>query len=108
MAKKVYDEKEFLLMDGTAIVVRPLPIKPLRVFMETWNGVEKLDKDATEVDLVDIMFECAYIVVEQFNDEVTKSQLEDSLDMKTMQEVLSLGGGIQTGAEEDPKATRRA
>lgn len=108
MAKKVYEEKEFTLMNDTTVVVKPLPIKALRKFMETWNKVEGLEETATEVDLVDIMFECAYIVVSQFNEDVTKDGLEGSLDMKTMQEILGLGGGIQTGAEEDPKATRRA
>ena len=106
MATKVYTEKEFILIGGKNVLVKPLPIKPLRQFMETWAKMEKLDKDATEIDMVDIMFECAYIVIAAFNEDVTREQLEDTLDMKTMQQVLALGGGIQTGADEDPKAQR--
>lgn len=103
MAKKIYEEYEFTLQDDTTIVVRPLPIKPLRKFMEEWEKIQKMDKDANEVDLVDIMFECAYIVVTAFNEDVTKNDLEESLDMKTMERVLSIGGGIQTGEDVDPK-----
>lgn len=103
MAKKIYEEHEFTLMNDKNVVVRPLPIKPLRKFMQEWEKIQKMDKDATEVDLVDIMFECAYIVISTFNEEVTKSELEDALDMKTMEKVLAVGGGIQTGADVDPK-----
>lgn len=103
MADRIYEERQFILMDDTEITVRPLPIKPLRKFMKKWSEMENLGTDATEDDLVNIMFECAYIVVSNFNSEVSKTALEESLDMKTMEKVLALGGGIQTGDEVDPK-----
>jgi hypothetical protein len=101
--KKVYEERTYALMDGTEVTVRPLPIKALRTFMETWSQMEKFDKEATEVDLVNVFFECAYIVVSQFNEDVTMEQLEESLDMKTMEQILELGGGIQTGGDDSKK-----
>jgi hypothetical protein len=100
--KKVYDERTYALMDGTEVTVRPLPIKTLRTFMEAWSKMETLDKEATEVDLVNIFFNCAFIIVSQFNEDVTFEMLEESLDMKTMEQILELGGGIQTGGD-DPK-----
>ena len=97
MATQVYEEKTFKLMSGKEVMVRPLPIKPLRTFMEEWAKIAEIakNKDSTEVEYIDQMFNCAYIVIEFFNEEVTKDEIEESLDSKTMERVISLGGGIQ-------------
>lgn len=106
MATQVYEEKVFKLMNGRDVTVRPLPIKPLRKFMEEWSKIGEIakNKDATEVDYIDQMFKCAYIVIEFFNEDVTLDEIEDSLDSKTMERIIELGGGIKMFSEADPKA----
>ena len=107
MAKKIYEEEALELIDGTEVVIKPLPIKPLRKFMKRWNDMTTLGTDADDNDVIDIMFDCAVIVVETFND-VERDALEESLDMKTMQKILTIGGGIMTGEDGDPKAAAMA
>lgn len=104
MATKIYEEETFELIGGEEVVVRPLPIKPLRKFMKRWSEMTSLGTDADDNDVIDIMFDCAVIVVETFND-VKRDALEDSLDMKTMQKILTIGGGIMMGDDGDPKMT---
>lgn len=102
MATKIYEEETFELIGGEEVVVRPLPIKPLRKFMKRWADMTELGTDADDNDVIDIMFDCAVIVVETFND-VERDTLEESLDMKTMQKILTIGGGIMMGDDGDPK-----
>lgn len=105
--KKVYEERELELSDGREITVRPLPISALKKVMSRWREMNDLDKDATEIDVLEIMFDCAFITIstlnENFDDE---EELEDVLDSDTMNVVLDVGAGIKMGAgEEDPKVS---
>jgi hypothetical protein len=123
MATKAFTEKTISLQDGTEITLRPLPIAPLRVFMDAWL---KFDKVETEAEGFTVFINCAGISLEkhfrevfdstlapaparekgQFLTEEYRDYLENTLDLETIYTVLEVCGGLKLNA--DPKVMEEA
>lgn len=122
MATEVYKREEIVLQDGTEVLLRPLPIGPLRRFMEAWEAIKELpDGD----DGFDVFINCAGIGLERnftskFDrlkanaDEKEKGEvlsaeykeyLLDILDLDTIYKVLEITGDIKLN---DPKLMEAA
>lgn len=114
MATRVYSEEEIVLQDDTEITLRPLPVGPLRRFMEAWQRFDQVKDDN---DGYDVFINCAGIALEkhfkvggkfdtlkatpdeqkdgQFLSPEYKTYLEDTLDIETIYKVLEVCGGLK-------------
>lgn len=104
MATKVYSVKNINLLDGTEIEISPLKIKYLREFMDTFSLIKHAKDDDESILL---LLECVRIAMKQYYPEMSKSieEIEDSIDMPTVSEILEYSGGIKINddAEETVK-----
>ena len=100
MATTVYKNKIIKLVDGTELEIVPLKIKYLREFMEAFEYV-KTAKDDDEA--IDFLVECARITMKQYYPGInlTKSDVEDSLDMPTIYTVLDISAGIKINQKSE-------
>jgi hypothetical protein len=100
MATTVYKNKIIKLIDGTELDIVPLKIKYLREFMEAFEYV-KTAKDDDEA--IDFLVECVRITMKQYypNINLTKSDVEDSLDMPTIYTVLDISAGIKINQKSE-------
>src|SRR5688572_9520310 len=124
MATRAYRVEELTLQDDTDVVVKPLPIGPLRRFMEAWRDVEKLNPDD---DGFHIYINCCGIALEknfkgdskfdknglkaansaegEFLSPEYKEYLEEVLDIDTIYVIMDVAGGIKLN---DPKLMEAA
>ena len=100
MATTVYKNKIIKLVDGTELEIVPLKIKYLREFMEAFEDV-KTAKDDDEA--IDFLVECVRITMKQYYPGInlTKSDVEDSLDMPTIYTVLDISAGIKINQKSE-------
>ena len=100
MATTVYKNKIIKLVDGTELDIVPLKIKYLREFMEAFEYV-KTAKDDDEA--IDLLVECVRIKMKQYYPGInlTKSDVEDSLDMPTIYTVLDISAGIKINQKSE-------
>lgn len=123
MATRIYNEKFVSLQDGTEVRLRPLPIGPLRRFMQAWKGFEDADD---EDDGFDVFINCSGIALEDdFKGKFDalkaseseakkgavlspeyKSYLESVLELDTIYEILDVCGQIKLNF--DPKVMEAA
>lgn len=123
MATRVYEEVDITLQDGTEVTLRPLPIGPLRRFMEAWNKFGEVDG---EDEGLGVFINCAGIALEkdfkgkfeslraseadrkkgEYLSTEYKEYLEDTLDLDTIFKVLDICGGLKLN--QDPKALQEA
>ena len=94
MATTVYKNKIIKLVDGTELEIVPLKIKYLREFMDAFEYVKTAKNDD---EAIDFLVECVRITMKQYypNINLTKSDVEDSLDMPTIYTVLDISAGIR-------------
>jgi len=120
MATRAYKVEELTLQDDTDVVVKPLPIGPLRRFMEAWKATQDLKADE---DGFSIFINCCGIALEknfkgqfdslrapnnaegEFLSEEYKNYLEEVLDIETIYVVMDVAGGIKLN---DPKLMEAA
>lgn len=98
MATTVYDTVEIELQDGTVLVLKPLKIKYLREFMDTFQSMA--DKDISEDDTmgsVNLLLDCVQVAMKQYNPEFAedRDKLEDAMDMPTIYKVIEVASGIK-------------
>jgi len=100
MATTVYKNKIIKLVDGTELEIVPLKIKYLREFMDAFEDV-KTAKDDDEA--IDFLVECVRITMKQYYPDIqlTKSDVEDSLDMPTIYTVLDISAGIKINQKSE-------
>ena len=100
MATTVYKNKIIKLVDGTELDIVPLKIKYLREFMDAFENV-KTAKDDDEA--IDFLVECVRITMKQYYPDIklTKSDVEDSLDMPTIYTVLDISAGIKINQKSE-------
>ena len=121
MATRAFRVEELTLQDDTDVVVKPLPIGPLRKFMQAWEAAANLEPDA---DGFNVLINCAGIglaknfkgkfdslyatLPEQKKGEFLspeyKEYLEEVLDIDTIHVVMDVAGGIKLN---DPKLMER-
>lgn len=102
MATKVYSVKNIVLFNGIEIEISPLKIKYLREFMDTFSLINQAKNDD---DSILLLLECVRISMKQYYPEISKSisDVEDSVDMPTIHQILEIAGGIKIN--DDSKET---
>ena len=100
MATTVYKNKIIKLIDGTELEIVPLKIKYLREFMEAFEYVKTAKNDD---EAIDFLVECVRITMKQYYPDIklTKSDVEDSLDMPTIYTVLDISAGIKINQKSE-------
>ncbi len=101
MATKVYDTKKILLVDDRVIIAAPLKIKYLREFLETFETIKEAKNDDESIS---VLAHCALIAMKQYCPSIkTIDDLEDSLDLPTIYDVIDIAAGIKINQKsEDP------
>lgn len=93
MATKIYDISVVELVDGTQLEITPLKIKYLREFMSAFEAVKGSKDDA---EAIPALVDCTVITMKQFFPSITTAeQLEDSMDLPTVYEILDIAAGIK-------------
>jgi hypothetical protein len=100
MATTVYKNKIIKLVDGTELEIVPLKIKYLREFMDAFEYVKTAKNDD---EAIDFLVECVRITMKQYYPDIklTKSDVEDSLDMPTIYTVLDISAGIKINQKSE-------
>ena len=91
--RAIYKTEDVELVDGTVITLKSLPIKPLREFMNIWENIDY--DESNQVEIFDSMFEAAAVGILWHNKDLTKEQLEESLDQDTMRRAIEICTGIK-------------
>jgi len=101
MATKIYDTKNISLVDDRVIIAAPLKIKYLREFLETFEGIKEAKSDDESIS---VLAHCALIAMKQYCPSIkTIDDLEDSLDLPTIYDVIDIAAGIKINQKsEDP------
>jgi hypothetical protein len=100
MATTVYKNKIIKLVDGTELEIVPLKIKYLREFMEAFEYVKTAKNDD---EAIDFLVECVRITMKQYYPDInlTRFDIEDSLDMPTIYTVLDISAGIKINQKSE-------
>jgi hypothetical protein len=92
MATTVYETKTISLIDETVIELRPLKIKHLRNFMKYFDVIKYANGDEESIKILSY---CALIALSsQYPIISTIEELEDSVDLPTVYEILDITAGI--------------
>jgi hypothetical protein len=106
MATKVYEKRDFCLIDGTVITAGPLKIKYLRKFLDIFEKVKEAKSDDESIS---IMAKCALIAMEQYCPKIkTIEDLEDSVDLPTIYEILDIAAGIKINQKSEDTVKNQA
>jgi len=101
MATKIYETKKISLVDDRVVVAAPLKIKYLREFLETFETIKQAK---TDDESISVLAQCALIAMQQYCPSIkTIEDLEDSLDLPTIYEIIDVAAGIKVNEKsEDP------
>jgi hypothetical protein len=101
MATRIYDTKKISLVDDRVVVAAPLKIKYLREFLDTFETIKEAK---TDDESISVLAHCALIAMQQYCPSIkTIEDLEDSLDLPTIYEVIDIAAGIKINQKsEDP------
>lgn len=121
MATTVYTTEEVALSDGTVVELKPLNIKPLRLFMKKINEFADAQNEDEGLDtLLDAGALCLskqkpeYYDAEKYKDDKDRGdktlggyteEFEEVMDMETLYKVLEVCGGVKLN---DPNLLRAA
>ena len=106
MATSIYDKKHFSLVDGTIIVATPLKIKYLREFLEVFETIKEAK---TDDESVSVLVDCALITMKQYAPQIkTVDDLEDSLDLPTIYQIIDIAAGIKVNEKSDDTVKSQA
>jgi hypothetical protein len=106
MATKIYDTKKISLVDDRIITVAPLKIKYLREFLEKFETIKQAKSDDESIS---ILAECALIAMQQYCPSIkTIEDLEDSLDLPTIYEVIDIAAGIKINEKSEDTVKNQA
>ena len=106
MATSIYDKKHFSLVDGTILVATPLKIKYLREFLEVFETIKEAK---TDDESISILVDCALITMKQYAPQIkTVDELEDSLDLPTIYEIIDIAAGIKVNEKSEETVKSQA
>ena len=98
MATTVYETKTISLIDETVIELRPLKIKHLRNFMKYFDVIKYANGDEESIKILSY---CALIALSsQYPIISTIEELEDSVDLPTVYEILDITAGIKVNPDK--------
>jgi hypothetical protein len=99
MATKIYDTKKISLVDDRVVTAAPLKIKYLREFLETFETIKEAK---TDEESISVLAQCALIAMQQYCPSIkTIEDLEDSLDLPTIYEVIDVAAGIKINEKSE-------
>jgi hypothetical protein len=104
MATSIYEKKDFYLIDGTRVSAAPLKIIYLREFLEVFETIKEAKTDDQSIS---VLVKCALVAMKQYFPHIkTIDDLEDSLDLPTIYNVIDIAAGIKINekSEEDVKS----
>jgi hypothetical protein len=106
MATKIYHTKKISLIDESTITAAPLKIKYLREFLETF---EEIKNAKTDDESVAVLAKCALIAMQQYCPSITTiEELEDSLDLPTVYEIIDIAAGIKINEKSEETVKSQA
>jgi hypothetical protein len=95
VATKVYDTFELELENGESVLIKPLPIKALRRFMDVINNENVED----ETDMMDVFMEACVLCLKALHPKVfsdkTKEDIEELVTLPTVMKILEVAGGLK-------------
>lgn len=95
MATKVYDTFELELENGESVLIKPLPIKALRRFMDVINKEDVED----ETDMMDVFMEACVLCLKSLHPKIfsdkTKEDIEELVTLPTVMKILEVAGGLK-------------
>lgn len=107
MATKIYESKYITLIDGTKIYATPLKIRYLREFMSYFENHVKDSQGDQEA--ITALSECARISMQQYYPKIkTIEDLEDSVDLPTIYEILDVAAGIKINKDKSESIKKQA
>lgn len=93
MPTKIYETKYISLTDGTEIETSPLKIKYLKEFMDVFDLVKNAKDDDESLN---ILADCVRVSMKQYYPDIkTIEDVEDSLDLPTIYQILEVSAGIK-------------
>jgi hypothetical protein len=106
MATEIYKTGVIYLIDGTEIELSPLKIKYLREFMVKFEDMKDVK---TDEDAMNLLSDCARICMKQFYPSIkTLEDLQDSMDMPTVYDVLDMSANIKINKDKDEPVKEQA
>jgi hypothetical protein len=106
MATKIYNSGKIQLIDGTTVYITPLKIKYLREFMDAFENVKDAKNDE---EAISYLAECARITMQQYYPSIkTIQELEDSIDLPTIYQILDIAAGIKVNAKSEEPVKEQA
>jgi len=93
-------------VDDRVIIAAPLKIKYLRQFLETFETIKQAK---TDDESISVLAECALIAMQQYCPSIkTIEELEDSLDLPTIYEVIDIAAGIKINEKSEDTVKNQA
>jgi hypothetical protein len=107
MATNIYNTQTIRLFDNTELEIIPLKIKYLREFMSAFDNIKSSKDDDSAMA---VLVECTRICMKQYYPEIsnTVEQIEDSLDMPTIYEILEIAAGIKINKNSEEPVKEQA
>ena len=106
MATKIYDTKKIYLVDDRVVIAAPLKIKYLREFLETFETIKEAK---TDDESISVLAHCALIAMKQYCPSIkTIDDLEDSLDLPTIYDVIDIAAGIKINQKSEEPVKEQA
>lgn len=96
MATNIYDVVEVELENGEIVVLKPLPIKLLKKFMEVIRSMDS-ETVQTEDDAMDVFVKAAMVCLEKTNPDLSQDReaFEELINVPTMMKILEVCGGLK-------------
>ena len=100
MATTIYKSAIIYLFDGTELEITPLKIKYLREFMTAFDNVKTTKNDD---EAIAALVECVRVCMKQYYPQISKTidDVENSIDLKTIYEVLDIAAGIKINKKSE-------
>ena len=106
MATEIYETKKIYLVDDRVVIAAPLKIKYLREFLETFETIKEAK---TDDESISVLAHCALIAMKQYCPSIkTIDDLEDSLDLPTIYDVIDIAAGIKINQKSEEPVKEQA
>lgn len=104
MATKIYEVGYAETIDGDIIEIRPLNLKLLRQFMDTFDLLQNAQNDDESIV---VLTQCALTCMKQFYPQIrTVDELEDNFDLPNVYKILDLAAGIKVSKDRQDKTVK--
>jgi hypothetical protein len=95
----VYDTVELELENGEVVLIKPLPIKALRKFMDVISQAGT-DEAESETQLMDTFIEACTLCLKALHpvmfEKMTQADIEELVTLPTIMKILEVAGGLKT------------